>query len=88
MNVKKILELVLKFNLVKAFDRVNWVLLRLALLQIGLPLDITDWITGYVTSASFVVLENGIPNQYLKRLEEVDKDAHFHLFYACWWWKD
>lgn len=44
MKVKKLPGLVLKLDLVKAYDGVNSVFLRLALLQIGLPPDTTDWI--------------------------------------------
>ena len=53
--------MVLKLDLVKAFDRVNWTFLRLPLLQIGLPLIGVNWIMGCVTNACFVVLVNGTP---------------------------
>ena len=53
--------MVLKLDLVKAFDRVNWNFLRLLLIQIGIPLIGVNWIVGCVSSACFVVLVNGSP---------------------------
>ena len=38
IKTKKRCAIVLKLDLVKAFDRVNWTYLRLILLQIGIPL--------------------------------------------------
>ena len=38
IKVKKLDAIILKMDLIKAFDRVNWVFLRLILLQKGLDL--------------------------------------------------
>ena len=54
--------LVLKLDLVKAFDRVNWSFLRLVLLQIGIPGNFVSWIMGCVESTNFDVLINGTPS--------------------------
>ena len=54
--------MVLKLDLVKAFDRVNWYFLRLVLLQIGIPGIFVNWIMGCVELANFVVLINGTPS--------------------------
>ena len=56
--------MVLKLDIVKAFDRVNWTFLRLLLLQIGIPLMGVNWIMGCVTNSCFVVLVNGIPSEF------------------------
>ena len=56
--------MVLKLDLVKAFDRVNWTFLRLLLLHIALPLIGVNWIMGYVTNACFAVLVNGTPSDF------------------------
>ena len=51
IKTNKLTTLILKMDLVKAYDRVAWYFLRLVLLQIGLPLDVTYWIIAYVTYA-------------------------------------
>ena len=61
INVKYIKALVLKLNLVKAYDRVDWGFLRLVLLHIGLSLEATNWIMGCVTSKTYFVMINGKP---------------------------
>jgi hypothetical protein len=66
IKVKNIKALVLKLDLIKAYDRVDWGFLRLVLLQVGLSLEATDWIMGCVTSANFAVLINGKPTNFFK----------------------
>ena len=39
---------VLKLDLSKAYDRVNWTFLRLVMIQIGLDLEIVNWVMGCV----------------------------------------
>ena len=56
--------MVLKLDLVKAFDRVNWTFLRLMLIHIGIPLIGVNWIMGCVTNACFAVLVNGTPSDF------------------------
>jgi hypothetical protein len=66
IKVKNIKALVLKLDLIKAYDRVDWGFLRLVLLQVGMSLEATDWILGCVTTANFVVLINGRPTNFFK----------------------
>jgi hypothetical protein len=66
IKVKNIKALVLKLDLIKAYDRVDWGFLRLVLLQIGLSLEAIDWIMGCVTSANYAVLINGKPTNFFK----------------------
>ena len=61
INTKNSNFLVLKLDLVKALDRVNWTFIRLLLIQIGNPLLGVNWIMGCVSSSCFVVLVNGPP---------------------------
>ena len=44
----------------------DWSFLGLILLQVGLPIEISQWIMSCVNSASFVVLVNGAPSTFFK----------------------
>lgn len=68
-NIKKnkLKSLVLKLDLQKAYDFINWNLLRMILLQIGLGLKVTSWIMSCVVSTSFAVLINGEATDLFKR---------------------
>jgi hypothetical protein len=61
IKMRHMKSLVLKLDLHKAYDCIRWDFLRLVLLQIGLNLQVTNWILGFVSSTSFVVLVNGGP---------------------------
>ena len=50
---------VLKLDLSKAFDRVDWTYVRLILIQIGVPLLTVNWIMGCLSTVNFAVLVNG-----------------------------
>jgi hypothetical protein len=56
---QNILAIILKLDLSKAYDNVNWVFLRLALIHMGMNSNIVNWIMGCIGSTSFVVLING-----------------------------
>jgi hypothetical protein len=58
--------MVLKLDLIKAYDIVDWGFLRLVLLHVGLSLEVTNWIMGCVTSANYAVLINDKPTKFLK----------------------
>jgi hypothetical protein len=58
--------LVLKLDLKKAFDNIDWGFLRLILLSAGFGIKITDWVMSCVTSANFVVLINGEATKFFK----------------------
>ena len=57
-------SLVLKLDLVKSFDRVNWTFIRLLLIQIGIPLMGVNWIMGCITGSCLAVLVNGTPSEF------------------------
>ena len=58
--------MVMKIDLVKDYDQVDWSFLRLILMQIELNLEITNWIMGCVLFASFTVLVNSSPIVFFK----------------------
>ena len=64
VKVKKLSCLIMKVDLAKSYDKVNWVFLRLILLHIGLPVEFTNWILVCVYSVNFVVLANGSPTSF------------------------
>lgn len=59
-------SLVMKIDLVKTYDKVNWPILHLLLLNVGLSFEVTQWIMGCVSSANFVVLINGNPTDFFE----------------------
>lgn len=63
---KKIPMVVMKLDLAKAYDKVDWTFLRLVLQQVGLNLEVVNWIMGCVTSTNFAMLINGSPSQFFK----------------------
>ena len=64
VKTKKRCALILKLNLTKAFDRVNWTYIHLLLIQIGVPLVGVNWILGCISSANFAILVNGSPSTF------------------------
>jgi hypothetical protein len=54
-------------DLQKAYDCVNWDLLRILLLQIGLDVKMTNWIMSCVVSSSYSVLINGEATELLQK---------------------
>jgi hypothetical protein len=59
IKARKQKSLILKLDLRKAYDCVNWDFLRLILVQTGFSLQSIQWIMSCVVSSSFAVLING-----------------------------
>jgi hypothetical protein len=57
---------ILKLDLAKAYDRVDWNFLRLALLKMGMTTKIVNSIMGCLDSATFAILINGSPSRFFK----------------------
>lgn len=64
IKIYKKKAMLLKMDLVKAYDRVNWSFLRLILIRIGLPSLIIKWIMACITSMNISVLVNGSPSEF------------------------
>jgi len=60
----KILSILLKMDLLKAYDKVSWTFLRLVLVQMGMNLASINWILGCVQSTYFAILINGSPSKF------------------------
>ena len=66
MKKEKQSNFVLKIDLSKAHDRVNWTFLHLLLIQIGIPMQLVHWIMDCIQSTSFVLLINGYPSRFFR----------------------
>jgi hypothetical protein len=66
IKMKKLKALVLKLDLKKAYDCINWDYLRLILIQTGFGLQTTNWIMSCVSTSTFAVLLNGETTHFFK----------------------
>ena len=64
VKTQNLCTFVLKLDLTKDFDRVDWTLVILILIQIGVPLLSVNWIMGCLSTANFAVLINGTPSNF------------------------
>lgn len=60
------LRCVLKVNLQKAFDTVNWGFLLVVLRDFDFPQQFVQWMLEYVTSVSYSVSINGAMHEFFK----------------------
>jgi hypothetical protein len=72
--------MILKFDLAKAHDIINWLYIRLVLLQIGMNLHTVNWIMGCLSSASFLVLINGSPSSFFNASRRLQQGFSFSPF--------
>jgi len=63
---KNIDAAILKIDLAKAYDCVDWGFIRILLAKIGLRMQSINWIMACVENVSYVVLVNGIPSSFFK----------------------
>eukprot|EP00253_Pinus_taeda_P029159 PITA_29159 len=59
LQVKRQKGMILKVDLSKAFDRTNWLYLRLLLTHLGFPFNFIKWMMSCITDVSYSVLLNG-----------------------------
>jgi len=59
MKTSKIKGAVIKIDLSKAYDKVNWLFIRLLLTHLGFNINFIRWIMSCISTVSFAVLING-----------------------------
>jgi hypothetical protein len=59
MKTRSLKGAVLKIDLLKSYDRVSWLYIRLLLTHLGFDVPFINWVMNCLTSASFAVLING-----------------------------
>lgn len=64
LKSRRLKGVVIKLDLSKAYDRVNWIYLRLLLTHLGFAVSFIRWVMSCVTSISFVVLINGATSPF------------------------
>jgi hypothetical protein len=62
----KYLASIIKVDISKSYDRVNWMYMRLVLLQMGFHLHIVNWIMSTMQSISFSILINGATSSFFR----------------------
>jgi hypothetical protein len=81
IKMKNMKAIILKLDLKKAYDCVNWDFLRLILLQTGFGLLLTNWIMCCVTTATYSVLINGGPTPFFQSGMDSGKGSLYRLFF-------
>jgi hypothetical protein len=66
IKAKMLKSMILKLDLKKEYDFINWDFLRLSLLQSGFGLPNTNWILSCVTSATYAMMINGEPTYFFQ----------------------
>eukprot|EP00253_Pinus_taeda_P027005 PITA_27005 len=72
---------VVKIDLSKAYDKINWTYLRMLLTHLGFKVDFINWIMGCITSVSFVVLINGASSTFFKGQRGLRQGCPLSLFF-------
>eukprot|EP00253_Pinus_taeda_P008342 PITA_08342 len=63
---KKKKGVVLKIDLSKAYDQINWIYLRLFLTHLGFNYSFIGWIMGCISNVSYAVLINGATSPFFR----------------------
>jgi hypothetical protein len=66
MKTHKIKGMVVKIDLSKDYDRVNWLYIRMLLTHLGFGIDFIRWTMSYLTMISFDFLINGVVTPFFR----------------------
>lgn len=61
ISVHKCLAMILKLDMMKAYDRIEWNVLKVVLSRLGFSLAWIKWIMSCISLARFLILVNGSP---------------------------
>ena len=64
IKTKRLKSTILKIDLTKTFEQVNWSYLHLILIHTGFPLSFINWIMGCICHAIFSIILNGIASDF------------------------
>ena len=64
IHTEKREAIMMKVDLHKAYDSIDWSYIRLVLMKIGLPIRIIRWIMSCITTVRYAVIINGIPTPF------------------------
>eukprot|EP00253_Pinus_taeda_P023384 PITA_23384 len=57
---------VIKIDLSKAYDRINWVYIRMLLTHLRFKYDFIRWIMGFISNVNFAIIINGAASPFFK----------------------
>lgn len=80
--------MVVKLDISKAYNQVEWGFLHQIILKIGLHPRWVDLAIEAVTTASYSVLINGEPRAFVAPSRGSNRATHYHLTYSCYVLKD
>jgi hypothetical protein len=75
---------ILKIDLSKAYDRVNWAYIRLLLTHLGFQVPFIKWVMACISSVSFAVLINGAASPFFKSERGCVKDVLCPPYFSFW----
>jgi hypothetical protein len=87
MKTKKLKGVVVKIDLSKAYDRVNWLYIRMLMIHLGFGVEFTNWVMGCLSTVSFSILLNGSTTSFFHAERGLDRGALCHHYSSFWWQK-
>ena len=64
MKTKNIKGVILKIDLSKAYDKVNWLYIWMLLTHLGFGIGFIRWVMSCITIVSFSILINGVDSPF------------------------
>lgn len=72
---------IIKLDLSKAYDQVNWLSICLILTHVGFEVSFISWIMRFMMNISFVVLINGVVSSLFKAKRGLRKGCTLSLLF-------